>query len=213
MWMRLEYLEYCKVQILGPLSSNFICGTKKATYWKNKNKLVNQFFLLVLNYRSAFLKKKKKSPKNLYRKILPPKLSWNGQFISKVYICFLKIASFLFILSIFHLLHMNFRILRNLHFTSIHSLSRVWLVVIPWTAASQASLSITNSQSSPKLMFIESVMPSNHLILCRPLLLLPSIFPYQDLFKWVSFSHQEAKELEFQLQHQFFQWTLRTDFL
>ena len=47
----------------------------------------------------------------------------------------------------------------------------------PWTAARQASLSITNSQSSLKLMSIESVMPSNHLILCRPLLLLPSIFP------------------------------------
>ena len=47
----------------------------------------------------------------------------------------------------------------------------------PWTAARQASLSITNSQSLPKLMSIESVMPSSHLILCRPLLLLPSIFP------------------------------------
>ena len=47
----------------------------------------------------------------------------------------------------------------------------------PWTAACQASLSITNSQSLPKLMFIESVMPSNHLILCRPLLPQPSIFP------------------------------------
>ena len=47
----------------------------------------------------------------------------------------------------------------------------------PWTAASQASLSITNSQSLPKFMSIESVMPSNHLILCCPLLLLPSIFP------------------------------------
>ena len=47
----------------------------------------------------------------------------------------------------------------------------------PWTAAHQASLSITNSHSLPKLMSIESVMPSNHLILCRPLLLLPSIFP------------------------------------
>ena len=49
--------------------------------------------------------------------------------------------------------------------------------VTPWTAALQASLSITNSQSLPKLMSIESVMPSNHLILCHPLVLLPSIFP------------------------------------
>ena len=57
------------------------------------------------------------------------------------------------------------------------SLSRVQLFVIPWMAACQASLSITNSQSSPKPMFIESMMPSNHLILSRPLLLQPSIFP------------------------------------
>ena len=61
--------------------------------------------------------------------------------------------------------------------TSVQSLSRVQLFVTPWTAARQASLSITNSQSLFKLMSIESVMPSNHLILCCPLLLLPSIFP------------------------------------
>ena len=57
------------------------------------------------------------------------------------------------------------------------SFSGVQLFATPWTAALQASLSITNSWSLPKLMFIESVMPSNHLILCRPLLLPPSIFP------------------------------------
>ena len=61
--------------------------------------------------------------------------------------------------------------------SSVQSLSHVGLFATPWTAAQQASLSITNSQSSPKLMFIESVMLSNHLILCHPLLLLPSIFP------------------------------------
>ena len=59
---------------------------------------------------------------------------------------------------------------------SVQSLSRVQLFATPWTAACQASLSITNSQSLPKLMSIELVMPSNHLILCHPLLL-PSIFP------------------------------------
>ena len=66
-----------------------------------------------------------------------------------------------------------------LQFSSVQfrSLSRVWLPVTPWTTACQSSLSITNSQSSPKLMSIESVMPSSHLILCHPLLLLPSIFP------------------------------------
>ena len=60
---------------------------------------------------------------------------------------------------------------------SVQLLSHVQLFATPWTAAYQASLSITRSQSLLKLMSIESVMPSNHLILCRPLLLLPSIFP------------------------------------
>ena len=61
-------------------------------------------------------------------------------------------------------------------FSSVQSLSRVWLFATPWTAARQAFLSIANSQSLLKLMSIESVMPANHPILCRPLLL-PSIFP------------------------------------
>ena len=61
--------------------------------------------------------------------------------------------------------------------SSVQSLSRVWLFVTPWTAARQASLSITNSQSFLKLMSIESVMPSNHFILCHSLLLPPSVFP------------------------------------
>ena len=60
--------------------------------------------------------------------------------------------------------------------SSVQSLSRVRLFETPWTAARQASLSITNSWSTPKAMSVELVMPSNHLILCRPLLLLPSIF-------------------------------------
>ena len=59
----------------------------------------------------------------------------------------------------------------------VQSLSHVQLFVTPWNAASQASLSITNSQSLFKLMSIELVMPSNYLILCHPLLFLPSIFP------------------------------------
>ena len=66
--------------------------------------------------------------------------------------------------------------------SSVQSLSHVWLFVTPWTAASQDSLSITNSQSLLKLMSIESVTPSNHLILCCPLLLLPSIFPSIRIF-------------------------------
>ena len=59
----------------------------------------------------------------------------------------------------------------------VQLLSQVWLCVTPWTAARQASLSFTISRSLPKLMSIESVMPSNHFILCHPLFLLPSIFP------------------------------------
>ena len=99
-------------------------------------------------------------------------------------------------------------------FSSVQLLSRVWLFVTPWTAAHQASLSITNSWSLLKLMSIASVMPSNHLILCHPLLLQPSIFPSFRIFsnKFDS-SHQVAKVLEFQLQHQSFQWTTKTDFL
>ena len=65
----------------------------------------------------------------------------------------------------------------NNQFSSVQSLSRVQLFAIPWTVACQACLSITNSQSLLKLMSIESVMPSNHLTLCHPLLFLPSIFP------------------------------------
>ena len=67
-------------------------------------------------------------------------------------------------------------------FSSVQLLSRVWLFVTPWTAVRQASLSITNSQSLLKLMSLESVMPSNHLILCHPLLLPPSIFPSMRAF-------------------------------
>ena len=65
----------------------------------------------------------------------------------------------------------------SVQFSSVQSLSHVQLFATPWTAARQASLSITNSWSLSKLMSIDSLMPSNHLILCRPLLLLPSIFP------------------------------------
>ena len=82
---------------------------------------------------------------------------------------------------------------------SDQSLSHVRLFETPWIAALQASLSITNSQSSLKLMSIESVMPSSHLILCRPLLFLPPIPPSISLFQWVNSSHEVAKVLEFQL--------------
>ena len=85
--------------------------------------------------------------------------------------------------------------------------SQIQLFVIPWTVARQAYLSLTNTWSLPKFMSIELVMPSNHLILCC-LLLLTSIFPSLRVF-----SHQVAKVLELQLQHQSFQWIFRVDFL
>ena len=72
---------------------------------------------------------------------------------------------------------------------SVQSLSCVWLFATLWTAACQASMSITNSQSLPKLMSIESVMPSNHLILCRPLLPLPPILPSIRVFSNESVLH------------------------
>ena len=82
--------------------------------------------------------------------------------------------------------------------SSVQLLSHVLLFTTPWTAARQASLSITNSQSLLKLMFIESMMPSNHFILCCPLLLLPSLLV--------------VKVLELQLQYQPFQCMFSTDF-
>ena len=82
----------------------------------------------------------------------------------------------------------------------------------PMDCSTQASLSST-IWSLLTLMSIESVMPSNHLILCHPLLFLSSVPQHQDLFQWVSSSHQVVKVLEVQLQHQSFQWIFRTDFL
>ena len=91
------------------------------------------------------------------------------------------------------------------------SLSHVWLFVTPWTAACQVPLSSAVSQSLLKFMSTELVMPSNHLILCRLLLLLPSIFAIIRVFSNESASHQVTKVLE--LQHQFFQWLFRAGFL
>ena len=74
-------------------------------------------------------------------------------------------------------------------FSSVQSLSRLWLFATPWTSACQASLSITNFRSPPKPMSIESVMPSNHFMLCCLLLLLPSIFPSIRVFSHESVLH------------------------
>ena len=98
-------------------------------------------------------------------------------------------------------------------FTSVQSLSHIWLFATPWTAVHQASLSITNSWSLPKLKSLKLVMPSNHLILSSPSPPAFNLSQYQGLFHWVSSLHQMAKVLELQLQHQSSQWIFRSDFL
>ena len=103
--------------------------------------------------------------------------------------------------------------LPSLSYFVVQSLNFVRLFVTQWIAAHQASLSFTISWSLLKHMSIELVMPSNHLILFHPLLL-PSTFPsIRVFFQWVDSSHQVAKVLELQLQHQSFQWIFRVDFL
>ena len=90
-------------------------------------------------------------------------------------------------------------------FSSVQSLSHVRLFATPWTAARQASLSITNSQSLLKLMSIKSVMSSNHFILCCPIILLPSIFSSTRSFPMSQFFTSGGQSMKFQLQHQSFQ--------
>ena len=94
------------------------------------------------------------------------------------------ISFFVIFYNVFHLSHGLF-----ISISSVQSLSHVWLFATPWTTARQASLSITNSQSPPEPMSIELVMPSNQPILCRPLLLLPSIFPSIRVFSNKSVLH------------------------
>ena len=96
--------------------------------------------------------------------------------------------------SVLHFIFINNNLSNDtkVQFSSVQSLSHVWLFATPWTAACQASWSITNSWSPPKPISIKSMMPPNHLILCRPLLLLSSIFPSIRVFsndivlKWKS---------------------------
>ena len=83
----------------------------------------------------------------------------------------------------------------SVQFSSVQSLSRVSLFATPWIAARQASLSITSSRSLLKLTSIESVMPSSHLILCRPLLLLPSIFPSIRVFPMSQFFASDGQRI------------------
>ena len=103
----------------------------------------------------------------------------------------------------------------SVQFSSVQSLSRVWLFATPWIAAHQASLSITNSRSSLRLTSIESAVPSSQLILCCPLLLLPPIPSRIRVFsnESTNSSYEVAKVLEFQLQHQSLQRNPRADLL
>ena len=101
----------------------------------------------------------------------------------------------------------------TIQFSSVaQSLSRVQLFATPGTAACQASLYITNSQSLLKLMSIELMMSSNHFILSSPSPPAFNLSQHQGLFQWVTSLHQVAKVFEFQLQHQSFHWIFRTDF-
>ena len=95
---------------------------------------------------------------------------------------------------------------------SVQSLGRVQFFVTPWITAHQASLSITNSQSSPRLTSIKSVMPSSHLTSVVPSPPTPNPSKHQGLFQWVS-SYEVAKVLEFQLKHHSFQRNPRVDLL
>ena len=111
--------------------------------------------------------------------------------------------------------------LQSVQFSSVQSLSCVWLFATPWITAHQASLSITNSRSLLKLIpeftqthvcqVSDAIQPSHPLSSPSPPAPNPS--QHQGLFQWVSSSHELAKVLEFQLQHQSFQWTPRTDLL
>ena len=107
----------------------------------------------------------------------------------------------------------NVRSMSQGKFSSVKSLSHVWLFATPRTAARQASLSITNNWSLLKLMSIESVMPSNHHPLSSPSPPALNLSQLQSLFHWIGSSHQVAKVLEFQLLHQSFWWIFMTDFL
>ena len=110
-------------------------------------------------------------PDPLYAAPFKWALLWSGEVVcnsSKVWLYYIQGRSGLFF--------------KKMRFSSVQSFSRVRLFATPWIAARQASLSITNSRNSPRLTSIESVMPSSHLILCRPLLLLPPIPPSIKVF-------------------------------
>ena len=108
------------------------------------------------------------------------------------------------------LLHLH---LQSSALAVVQSLSHVWLFVTSWTVAHQVSLSFTISWCLLNFMSTESVMLSNHLILCHPLLLCFQSFPALEFSQWMGCLYQVAKVLELQPQHQSFQWIFRVDFI
>ena len=126
------------------------------------------------------------------------RLDYCSEFISCIEASTTKIQSYI------NMVQRIYRLI-DMHISSVQLLSHVRLFATPWTTARQASRSITNSQSLLKLMTIEMVMPSNHLILSSSSPPTFSLSQYPGLFKRVSSSHQMAKVLEFQFQHQSFQ--------
>ena len=135
--------------------------------------------------------------------------SW--QHFQKVSGVHLPLQSLLSYLSsdLYHYLHFCHSFHSCLQFSSVQLLSHAWLFATPWIATGQAFLSITNSWSLLKLLFVKLVMPSH--LFSSPSPPAPNPSQHQGLFQWVNSSHEEAKVLEFQLQHQSFQWTPRTD--
>ena len=114
---------------------------------------------------------------------------------------------------IYTLIERGIRRLLGQCFVAVQSISHVWLFANPWTAAFQASLSITISRSLLKLMFIETAVPSSHFILSSPSHPAFNLSQHQSLFQWASSLNKVAQGLELQLQHRYFQWIFRIDFL
>ena len=152
------------------------------------------------------------SPEHSYLACLELSIQW----IATPHCPFFPRGYHLFSLFLFLLLSFSYprHGLFILQFSSVQSLSRVWLFATPWTTACQASPSITNSPSLLKLMSIKLVMPSNHPILCCPHLVLPSILPRFRVFsnEWV-LCIRWLTYWSFSFSHQSFQGIFRTDFL
>ena len=144
-----------------------------------------RIFLQLSRLNAVLLRPKRSWMRKQKHIIFPRGTSGTGLAVAEGKVRWLKTLTVLFCLNIAKLYVRDINIFDSPYsqsltlpiLSSAQSLRPVWPFATPWTPAHQASLSITNSQSPPKPMSIKSVMPSNHLILCHPLLLLPSVFP------------------------------------